>query len=216
MEICEVLEGLVKACHSRYVSDHGIRQHLVSYIDSKKTRSVTNIFNKVGGKGSFPLLEDVIQNTELSVHFSPPKNILCFYSFDNIQTLFKCHRLEGENADHILAIVVTSVLATLPDGDSEESTIQYLSEHSPASWYMNFQKHPSKDIFIEKLDEKVFMEIMNVSTEDEDLINDYFKKEVEREISIVMKDIDMETGNDSVDLKVKEEYKKRIRLCENK
>ena len=84
----------------------------MSYIDSKKTQSVTNIFNKVGGKGSFPLLEDVIQNTELSVHFSPPKNILCFYSFDNIQTLFKCHRLEGKNADHILAIVITSVNAT--------------------------------------------------------------------------------------------------------
>ena len=91
-EVCEVLEGFVKARHSRYVSDHGIRQHLLSYIDSKKSRTVLQIFNKVGAKGSKPLLEDVIKNTELTVSFSPPRNVTCFYSYDNIQTLFKNHR----------------------------------------------------------------------------------------------------------------------------
>ena len=146
-EVCEVLEGFVKARHSRYVSDHGIRQHLLSYIDSKKSRTVLQIFNKVGAKGSKPLLEDVIKNTELTVSFSPPRNVTCFYSYDNIQTLFKNHRLDGKNADKVLAIVVTLVLATLPDGASE-SSIQFNSEHSPANWYPSLVKHPTKDIFI--------------------------------------------------------------------
>ena len=211
-DICEVLEGLVKARHRHYVSEHGIRQHLLGYIDSKKSGTVLQVFNKVGAKGSKRLLEDVIKNTELAVSFSPPRNVSCFYSFDNIQTLFRSHRLEGKNADKVLAIVVTSVLATLPDGVSE-SNIQYLSEHSPASWYTSLQKHPTKEIFVEKLDEKILMEIMNISEEDETLIDEYFKKAVENELDIVMKEIDMDTGKDLVDLKVTEKYRKKIRLC---
>ena len=107
--LCEILESLVKACHGHFVSKHGICPHLVSYIESKKS-TVSKIFNKVGGKGSKPLLEDVIKNTELTVSVSPPQNISCFYSFDNIQTLFRSHRLDGKNADKVIAIVVTLCL----------------------------------------------------------------------------------------------------------
>ena len=88
----------------------------------------------------------------------------------------------------MLAIVVTLVLATLPDGASE-SSIQFNSEHSPANWYPSLVKHPTKDIFIEKFDEKVLKDIMNVSSENESLVNEYFKKSVEEELEIVMKEI---------------------------
>ena len=77
----------------------------------------------------------------------------------NIQNLFKNHRLGRKNADKVLDIVVTSVLATLPDRASE-SMIQFISEHSPANWYTSLEKHLTKDIFIEKFDEKVLKDIM--------------------------------------------------------
>ena len=66
----------------------------------------------------------------------------------------------------MLDIVVTSVLA--------------------ANWYTSLEKHLTKDIFIEKFDEKVLKDIMNVSLEDESLVNEYFKKSVEEELEIVM------------------------------
>ena len=100
---------------------------------------------------------------------------------DSLQKL----RLDGKNADKVLDSVVTSVLATLPDRASE-SMIQFISEHSPANWYTSLEKHPTKDIFIKKFDEKVLKDIMNVSLEDKSLVNEYFKKSVEEELEIVM------------------------------
>ena len=66
----------------------------------------------------------------------------------------------------MLDIVVTSVLT--------------------ANWYTSLEKHLTKDIFIEKFDEKVLKDIMNVSLEDKSLVNEYFKKSVEEELEIVM------------------------------
>ena len=118
-EVCEILEGLVKARHSKYVSEHGIRQHLVGYIDSKKSKTVLQIFNKVGAKGSRPLLEDVIKHTELAVSFSPPRNVSCFYSFDNIQTLFRSYRLNGKNADKTAMHSMTVCIARVSQAASD-------------------------------------------------------------------------------------------------
>ena len=115
--------------------------------------------------------------TDLTVSFSPPQNVSCFYSFTNIQTLFRSHRVDGKNADTVLAIVVISVLATDTDRDTE-SSIRYLSEHSPASWYSSLQKHPTKEILVEKFDDKILMEIMKV---DESMVAEYVKRAVEND-----------------------------------
>ena len=51
-----------------------------------------------------PLLEKVLQNSEIACEFEAPEKSSLFFSFDNIQTLFKSHMIGGEEQKKVLAI----------------------------------------------------------------------------------------------------------------
>ena len=207
-----VLENMVKARNFNYVSKIGARQAMVTYMKSDKSKTVLQIFNKTGAKGSRPILEEVIKNTENSSNYEVPKDVTVFYSFDNIQTLMKCHRLESNNFDKTIATVVTSVLLTQPDGENK-SKIQYQPEHSPAYWYSKLEKHPTKNIFIEKFDDDVLKQLCGSDGDSEEIVKTFFKNDLEVELDFILKDTNPETGKDTVDMKVKESCRKRIKLC---
>ena len=76
---------------------------------------------------------------------------LFFFSYDNIQTLLKSHRVGGNHQNKVLVIVVCSILCLLPDGEEKKSLMQYVSEFCPANWYSEYQYEQKKQIFIEKL-----------------------------------------------------------------
>ena len=46
------------------------------------------------------------------------------------------------------------------------------------------------------------------------MIDEYFQKDLQNELEIMVEDIDNETGIDSIDLKVWEDYWKKMQLCE--
>lgn len=66
-----------------------------------------------GGESTF---DEIIRNSEITGKFEEPKNVSIFVSFDNIQKLMKSYRLTSKEQEKVYAVVVTSILATLPDG----------------------------------------------------------------------------------------------------
>ena len=91
-----VYENILKARNTKYVSKVGLKEHMVTYLSSNKSRNSTQVFSKQGAKGTRPLLEKVLQNSEIACEFETPEKSSLFFSFDNIQTLFKSHRIGGE------------------------------------------------------------------------------------------------------------------------
>ena len=69
-----------------------------------------------------------------------------FFTFNNIQTLLKSHRIGGEHQRKILAIVVCSILCTSWEKDLN---IQFLHVNSPASWDTTYKYEPKNHIFID-------------------------------------------------------------------
>jgi hypothetical protein len=93
---CNVYENILKARNSKFVSDVGVKEHMVSYLSSVKSIHNTQVFSKQGGKGTRPVLEMVLQNSESVCKFKPPTKTTLFFSFDNRQTLLKSHRISGD------------------------------------------------------------------------------------------------------------------------
>ena len=91
-----VYENILKARNTKYVSKVGLKEHMVTYLSSNKSRNSTQVFSKQGAKGTRPLLEKVLQNSEIACEFEAPEKSSLFFSFDNIETLFKSHRIGGE------------------------------------------------------------------------------------------------------------------------
>ena len=56
-------ENLLKARNSKYVSDIGLKEHMVVYLASGKSMHASQVFSKQGGKGTRPLLELILQKT---------------------------------------------------------------------------------------------------------------------------------------------------------
>ena len=67
-------ENILKARNSKSVSIPGIREHLVVYLSSDKARNTTHIFSKAGGKGTRPVLEQILTNSLEKCKFVEPKN----------------------------------------------------------------------------------------------------------------------------------------------
>ena len=103
-------------------------------------------FSKQGEKGTRPVLEMVLKNSESVCQFKAPKKSTLFFTFDNIQTLLKSHRIGGEHQRKILAIVVCSILCTSWEKDLN---IQFLHVNSPASWDTTYKYEPKNDILIQ-------------------------------------------------------------------
>ena len=112
-----IYENFLKARNKLFNSAVGIKEHMVSYLDSGKSRHTSQVFSRQGGKSTRPVLEDILKQSEEICQFREPVGSTLFFSFDNIQTLLKSHRIGGEQQKKALAIVVTSILAQMPDGD---------------------------------------------------------------------------------------------------
>ena len=72
------VENIFKARNAKYVSDIGLKEHMVSYLSSEKAIHSSQVFSKQGAKG--PVLEMVLKNSESVCKFdSPPKINFVFH-----------------------------------------------------------------------------------------------------------------------------------------
>ena len=63
-ELANIYENLLKARNFRYTSPVGVRDNIIAYIGSDKSNQTTQVLCKAGAKGSKPILEQILQNTE--------------------------------------------------------------------------------------------------------------------------------------------------------
>ena len=105
--------------------------------------------SQLGGRGRRNYIDEIIRNSEISGKFQEPKNVSIFVSFDNIQKLMKSDRLTSTEQEKVYAVVVTSILATLPDGYNCDD-IQFKASNSPSAWYTGYWYNETSDVFCEK------------------------------------------------------------------
>ena len=137
-ELANIWDNLQKARNNNYISMPAVCEGLVSYISSGKSHYNLQIMQKLGGHGSKPVLERTLQNTEKKCKFVLPKDCTIAFTFDNIQQLYRSHRIAFQDQGKILAIIVCSMLCHLVDG-FEKSKIQYEPELAPSTWFYNYK-----------------------------------------------------------------------------
>ena len=202
-------ENLLKARNSKYFSASGIKEHLAVYLSSGKSRHSSQIFSKQGGKSTRPILENILKNSEEICQFKPPKNVTLLFSFDNIQTLLKSHRIGGTHQKKVLAIVVCSILCLMPDGD-KQSDVQYAAENAPAQWYSEHMYLSDQQCFIEKINAQVLKDCVRYS-DSEKVIISFFHEDLKNALEFVEKD--MKNSTDSIDIQCRSEIAKKRKLC---
>ena len=146
-----IVENIYKARCSKYVSDSGLAEHMVSYLASGKSIHSSQIFSKQGGKGTRPVLENILKKSEELLTFSAPEKSFIYFSFDNIQKLLKSYRIGGNHQHKALAIVVCSILCLLFENGESKNNLQYMWENSPAYWFSEYTYEESKQVYVEKL-----------------------------------------------------------------
>ena len=211
--LSNVFENILKARNSKFVSASGLKEHLIAYISSGKNHDVSDLMSHIGGKGSRHIVESIIRNSELQFSFKAPENVTILVTFDNIQKLMKSHRLSGLEQQKVYAVVVTSLLATLPDGYTADN-IQFEAKNAPSNWAYDLTYNEKTKVFIENIDSKILTScIPNTSVSDEKILSEYWEQELELELEEIIKDVDEDGSEDSIDLKVKEKEAKRIKFC---
>ena len=208
-----VYENICKGRNSKYVSEVGVKEHMVVYLSSGKSIHASQVFSKQGAKGTRPVLESILKNSEAVCKFKPQEKSTLFFSYDNIQTLLKSYRIGSEQQKKVIAIVVCSLLCLMPDGENIKSEVQYITENTPAYWYSEYRFDQKNNIFVENLSAETLKNCIKLETEDMEKINEIFKKDLEDAICFVEKDID-ENMQDSIDIRSKEYIAKRRKLCE--
>ena len=185
-ELSNLLDSLFKSRNSRYVSLAGLKEHLVAYISSNKNHHVSDLLSHIGGRGNRHLLETILDNSEIACKFEDPKKISVFVSFDNIQKLMKGHRLSEAEQQKVYGIIVTSILAVLPDGYQVDQ-IQYKAENNMTSWFSEFGYNKDEGIFHNQLDTELLKKMSKIDPEDMEIINKYWHQDLENELQFVLK-----------------------------
>ena len=67
-----VYENLLKSRNHKFVSTVGLKEHMVAHLSSGKSMHTTQVFSKQGGKGTRPLLEINLKNSESVCTFKAP------------------------------------------------------------------------------------------------------------------------------------------------
>ena len=93
--------------------------------------------SQLGGRGRRNYIDEIIRNLEISGKFQEPKNVS------------KSYRLTSTEQEKVYAVVVTSILATLPDGYNCDD-IQFKASNSPSAWYTGYWYNETSDVFCEK------------------------------------------------------------------
>ena len=208
-----VWENILKARNSKFLSETGVKEHMINYLASGKSRHATQVFSKQGGKGTRPLLENILKNSEDICKFEAPEHVTLLFSFDNIQTLLKSHRIGGEHQKKILAIVVCSIMCLMPDGKMK-SQIQYACENTPANWYSKYKYDSNKSMFVEELDASSLKNCLNMKEEELDIFNEVFEKDLKDALDFVEKDMGVDQ-QDTIDLISKARIAKKRKLCDS-
>ena len=89
-------------------------------------------------------------------------------------------------------------MCTLPDG-MKTDTIQYKPSFSPSHWYSEYQIHEKNKVPIDKLDNVSLLECATVKKEDEQLVFQYFDKDLEAALKIVEGELNPESLKDEID-----------------
>ena len=207
---CNAYENLLKARNLKFVSNIGVKEHMVSYLASGKSRHSTQVFSKQGAKGTRPVLEIVLKNSEDLLKFKAPDHSTLFFSFDNIQTLLKSHRVGGDQQKKVLAVVVCSILCT---SWGERSCIQYKTQHCPAFWYSSYKFEKRKSVLTELLNTTTLKKCLEVEKDEEKVFNDFFEMDLIDALDFVKNDI-FENNEDSIDLESRKTIAKKRKLCE--
>ena len=202
VQLSNVYDSLLKARNSKYVSLNGLKDHLICYISSGRSLIVSDLMSQLGGKGRRKYIDEIIRNSEITGKFEEPKNVSIFVSFDNIQKLMKSYRLTSKEQEKVYAVVVTSILATLPDGYNCND-IQFKASNSPSAWYTSYWYNETSDVFCEKLDSDALKDCINEMSRDEKVLNEHFEDELQTELETVFNDI-ADDLKDSIDVKLEE------------
>ena len=157
------------------------------------------------------MLEIILKNSESVCTFKAPDKCTLFFSYDNIQTLLKSHRIGGNHQRNPLAVVVCSILCLAPDGITTKSEIQYSVENTPANWYADYKYDPEKKIVLESLSSSVLKDCIGIEEEEYAIFNEYFERELQDAIDFVENDMD-ENLEDTVTLKTKVDIAKKESL----
>ena len=210
-----IFENILKARNNKFSSESGIKEHMIVYLSSGKSRHSSQVFSKQGGKGTRPVLEMILKNSADICKFTPPDKEFLFFSFDNIQTLLKSYRIGGNQQKKALAIVVCSILCLVFMGENDMSSeLQFSHENTPANWYTQYKYETSKGVFVDQLSTNSLKECINLAVEEEKVVDDYFEHEINCALNAVDKDMD-ENLVDSVELRSKEEIRKKRKLCQS-
>ena len=135
VQLSNVYDSLLKA--QNYVSLNGLKEHIICYISSGRSSIVSDLMSQLGGRGRRNYIDEIIRNLEISGKFQEPKNVS------------KSYRLTSTEQEKVYAVVVTSILATLPDGYNCDD-IQFKASNSPSGWYTGYWYNETSDVFCEK------------------------------------------------------------------
>ena len=191
-----------------------MKEHMVVYLSSGKSHHASQVFSKQGGKGNRNSLEQILKNSENVCKFISPEKSTLFFTFDNIQTLLKSHRIGGEQQSKILVIVVCSILCLQPDGEQKQSEIQYTCENAPATWLYQYKYDLQKKIIGQNISAAHLKDCIAISDSDRDIFEKIFEEDIKTALDFVKNDMN-DNFEDSVDITAKAEISKKRKLCEN-
>ena len=192
----------------------GLGEHMVSYLSSGKSRQASFVFSKQGSKGTFPLLDKILENLMSVCRFQAPINKSIYVSFDNIQKLYKNYRLGVNEQEKAIAAIVTSVLCILPDGE-QESKIQFDRQYSPEFWLYGFRNSKQNNFAVTDIDSNILKGLIKDDC-DVTQIKMIFRKKIDKAIIAVKEDMNF-CYEESVDIELAQHLEKRQkRLVEPK
>ena len=164
------LKTVLSARNQRCVTPPGISQLLLVYIFGGRSRLVCDIFAKQGAKGCYnTVTQKILPKSETTSQRICKDGIECWYSFDNIQKMFKIHRLYGDNQNKVIARVLTSVVRYYPDG-LMMSDIQYRMDNNPMKWLYSFEINGETAILGDKLNKDILLSMLTPREEDLDIV----------------------------------------------
>ena len=207
------VENLMKARRKNTITPTGLREHIAVYFASDRNRSVSEIFSKMGTKGTRTTIELVMKNSMETSKFKIPEQTTVFVSFDNVQKLFKIHRLHQTLQSKAIGIVVTSIVSILPDG-LVSSNVQYVLRHSPTAWLHKYELNKESLHIVEKLDKDALKKIVKISDDDLKLVLGRFEYDLERALKKVESEMNKD-GLDIIDKVVKDNFNANHRTCMN-
>ena len=205
------IENLMKDRRKDTITPTGVREHIAVYFSSDRNVSVSEIFSKMGTKGSRTTVECIMKNSLETSKFKIPEKSTVFMSFDNVQKLYKIYRLHENTQSKAIGIVVTSVVSILPDG-LVRSDVQYVLRHNPTLWLHKYEVNLKSLFIVEKLDASALTKITEITDEDLKLVLGRF----EYDLSEAMKSVESEMskeGLDSIDKIVKQTENANSRTC---